>query len=72
MIAAEGHLYIWFSNSVLVMAKASPDGYEEVGKLEIETESDRPSWAHPVIAGGRLYVRMDDQIFCYNLNANGG
>ena len=72
VIAAEGHLYIWFSNSVLVMAKASPEGYEEVGKLEIETESDRPSWAHPVIAGGRLYVRMDDQIFCYNLNANGG
>ncbi len=72
VIAAEGHLYIWFSNCVLVMAKASPDGYEEVGKIEIQCESDRPSWAHPVIAGGKLYVRMDDQIFCYELSGSGG
>jgi len=72
VVAAEGHLYIWFSNAVLAMAKASLDGYEEVGRLEIETDNDRPSWAHPVIAGDKLYLRMDDQILCYDLSSQGG
>jgi outer membrane protein assembly factor BamB len=72
IVAAEGHLYIWFSNAVLAMAKASQDGYEEVSTLEIEKDNDRPSWAHPVIAGSKLYLRMDDQILCYDLSAHGG
>ncbi len=66
--AAEGHLYIWYSNSVMVLAKASPEEYQEVSSFEIEG-GERPSWAHPVILGGRLYLRRDDQIFCYDLRA---
>jgi len=52
----------------MVLAKASPEEYQEVSSFEIEG-GERPSWAHPVILGGRLYLRRDDQIFCYDLRA---
>ena len=69
-VAANGHLYIQFSNSVMVLVKATQEGYEEVSSFEIQGGSDRPSWAHPVVAGGRLYVRADDTISCYELRVN--
>ncbi len=66
--AADGYLYIVFQNSKVVLAAASPDGYEEVGTIELETDDDtRPMWAHPVITGGKLYLRQDDKIFCYQV-----
>ena len=68
--AADGHLYIFYQNSVLVLAKASADGYEVAGKIELETDSDtRPTWAHPVITDGKLFIRQDDKIFCYDVSA---
>lgn len=69
MTAADGHLYIIFQNSKIVLAKASPDGYEEDGIIELATDDDtRRTWAHPVVTGGRLYVRQDDKIFCYDVS----
>ncbi len=53
-------LYIQFANGVLVLAKATGDGYEEVSKFTIPGSGERPSWAHPVIADGKLYVRSGD------------
>lgn len=67
--AADGMLYIQFSNGVMVLVKASPDGYEETGKLEIPKDDDRPTWAHPVILDGKLYVRSDDRILCYDVKS---
>jgi len=67
--AADGHLYILYSNSTMVLAKADPTGYEEVGsfKLDGASEDPRPSWAHPVVTGGKLFVRRDDNIYCYDV-----
>ena len=28
-----------------------------------------PSWAHPVVVGGRLYLRYDDNLYCYDVKA---
>jgi len=66
--AADGHLYIWFSkNATMALVKASPDRYEEVSSFKIEEGSDRPAWAHPVVLNGRLYLRKDDVIYCYDV-----
>lgn len=67
--AADGHLYIVFENSKVVLVPASPDEYQETGSIELETDDDtRKTWAHPVIIGGRFYVRQDDKIFCYDVS----
>ncbi len=65
--AAEGMLYIQYANGVMVLAKASPEGYEETGQLQIPQADGRPTWAHPVILDGLLYIRSDDRLFCYDI-----
>ena len=67
--AADGKLFIMFQDSQLAMAPANPEGYEETGNIELETDNaTRVTWAHPVITGGRLYIRQDDKIFCYDIS----
>jgi outer membrane protein assembly factor BamB len=65
--AADGHLYLRYADGTMTLAKASPDGFEETGSFKIPSSGDRPSWSHPVLVGGRLYLREGDAILCYNL-----
>jgi outer membrane protein assembly factor BamB len=67
--AADGHVYVRFSNGTLALVKADPTGYEEVSTFTVPGSGDRPSWAHMVILDGRLYLREGDGIFCYDLQA---
>ncbi|MGD9644107.1 MAG: PQQ-binding-like beta-propeller repeat protein [Pirellulales bacterium] len=63
---ADGNLYVRFQNGVVALIGATPSGYEERGKFEIPDVS-QPSWSHPVIAGGKLYLREQDALYCYDL-----
>jgi outer membrane protein assembly factor BamB len=65
----DGMLYIQFANGVFVLAKATPEGYEEVSKFTIPGDTSRPCWAHPVINDGKLYIRVDDRLLCYDITA---
>lgn len=65
--AADGYLYARFASGVLALVKASPGKYEEVSSFNIPHYETRPSWSHPVIAGGKLYLREGDWIMCYDI-----
>lgn len=67
--AADGRLYILFADGTMVLAKASPDDYEEVGSFKVPGSGERPSWAHPVVLNGKLYLREQDRILCYDIKA---
>jgi outer membrane protein assembly factor BamB len=68
--AANGHLYVRYDKGVMALVKASPEaGYKESGSFKIPHHDERPSWSHPVVTGGRLYLREDDYILCYDLKA---
>lgn len=67
--AADGCLYIRFASGVMVLAKASPEDYVEVGSFKVPGSGDRPSWSHPVIANGKMYLREQDVINCYDITA---
>ena len=66
--AADGHLYIRYSDGTMTLVKADPDSFQEVGSFKIPGSGDRPSWAHPVILDGRLYLREGDKILCYSIS----
>jgi outer membrane protein assembly factor BamB len=70
MLAADGHLYVRFADGTLALVKADPAGYEEVSSFKVPGSGDRPSWAHPVIVDGRLYLREGDAILCYAVKAD--
>ena len=63
---ADGRLYFRYENGVVVLIEASPAGYVEKGSFTIPGVRD-PSWAHLTIADGRLYVREQDNLYCYDL-----
>ncbi|HWA97927.1 MAG TPA: PQQ-binding-like beta-propeller repeat protein [Pirellulales bacterium] len=67
MAAADGCLYIHFSDGVMSLAKADPNGFVETGSFTVPGSGERPSWAHPVIVDGKLYLREQDHLICYNL-----
>jgi outer membrane protein assembly factor BamB len=68
--AADGHLYLHYANGIMVLALASPKGYREVSSFKVPGSGDRPSWSHPVILDGKLYLREQDHVLCYDLRAH--
>ena len=66
---ADGSLYLLSENNVVGLADASPAAYRETGRFRIP-EQGWPSWAHPVISGGRLYIRDQGILTAYNIRSN--
>jgi outer membrane protein assembly factor BamB len=65
---ADGHLYIQGESNIVGLAEASPSGYKETGRFTI-ADQGLPSWAHPVVSGGRLYVRNQGTLAAYDIKA---
>ncbi len=63
---ADGRLYFHYENGVAALVEATPDGYKEVGSFSVP-KTDGAAWAHPVVAGGRLYLREGDHLYCYDV-----
>ena len=47
------------SNSELIVFKPSNKTYEEVAKIKV---ADTPTYAHPVIAGNRIFIKDQDSV----------
>jgi precorrin-6B methylase 2 len=67
MVVADGDLYYRLSDGTIVMARAIPDNYDEKGRFLPPRATKEPAWTSPVIAGGRLYLRDQDELLCYDL-----
>jgi len=63
---ADGHLYLLGEGNVVGLAEASPAGYKEKGRFRIPDQG-LPSWAHPVVCGGKLYLRNQGQLHCFEI-----
>ncbi|MGH7888338.1 MAG: PQQ-binding-like beta-propeller repeat protein [Candidatus Binatia bacterium] len=65
---ADGMLFLLGEDHAAGLAEASPAGYNEKGRFAI-TDLGKPSWAHPVVAGGKLYIRNQNTLTCYDVKA---
>jgi outer membrane protein assembly factor BamB len=70
VLYADGRLYFRYENGVVLLLEASPEGYKERGSFTIP-DVTKPSWPHLAVADGRLYVREQDTLFCYDLRRSG-
>ncbi|MBX3442899.1 MAG: PQQ-like beta-propeller repeat protein [Planctomyces sp.] len=68
--AADGHLYIRWADGLVALVKANPQAYEVVSTFTPPGSGDRPSWAHPVISNGRLFLREHNAILIYDISAD--
>ncbi|MDA1017886.1 MAG: PQQ-binding-like beta-propeller repeat protein [Planctomycetota bacterium] len=67
IICADGQLYYRYQNGVVALIEATDRGYQLNGTLEIPGAGG-DSWAHPVIANSRLYLREQDTVWVYDLS----
>ena len=65
---ADGNLYLLSEDNVVGLAEATPDGYREKGRFPIADQGWN-SWAHPVVSGGRLYIRNQQTLTSYDVRA---
>jgi outer membrane protein assembly factor BamB len=66
VLFADGNLYFRYQNGLMMLIEATPSGYKEKGSFPIPNVK-KPSWSHPVILNGRLYLREQDALYAYNL-----
>jgi outer membrane protein assembly factor BamB len=68
VVYADGNLIYRYQNGRVLLVEASPAGYKEKGSFQIP-DVKGPSWPYPVVAGGKLYLREADTIYCYNVRS---
>ncbi|HET6975666.1 MAG TPA: PQQ-binding-like beta-propeller repeat protein [Pyrinomonadaceae bacterium] len=66
LVYADGNLYCFSENGVVGLVEATPTGYKEKGRFRI-AQGNLPTWTHPVVVGGRLYLRDQDTIYAYDV-----
>ena len=66
---ADGRLYYRTEDGAMLLIEPNKKEYLERGRFEQPERSDKPAWAHPVIANGKLYLRDQDALFCYDIKA---
>jgi outer membrane protein assembly factor BamB len=66
---ADGRIYYLQEDGTVVLFEPSPKEYLERGRFKHPDRSEPPDWTHPVIANGKLYLRDQDTLLCYNVKA---
>jgi outer membrane protein assembly factor BamB len=66
VVLAGGHLVIQTERGELCLVEATPDEFRLVAKLQ-GVLSGRNNWATPAVADGRLYLRDETKVVCYDV-----
>ena len=66
VVVADNQLYLFSEQGVVGLADVNPSQYVERGRFQLKTGS-LPTWSHPVVAGGKLFLRDQDAIYAYNV-----
>ncbi len=64
---ADGMLYCLDERGKMSLVKATPEAHRVAGSFQVPSGGSGLHWAHPVVCGGRLYVRHADKLFCYDI-----
>ncbi|MEM6330098.1 MAG: PQQ-binding-like beta-propeller repeat protein [Planctomycetota bacterium] len=70
---ADGMLYLLGeATGDVVLVRPTPEGWQERGRFTLDPQTKIRKqrgaiWTHPVVAGGRLYLRDQDLLYCYDV-----
>jgi outer membrane protein assembly factor BamB len=64
LLIADGHLFILGELGQLTLAEATPKGYSPKASMRV---SENKTWTVPVLSEGRLYIRDESHLVCFNL-----
>ena len=66
VIFVDDRLYLYSEQGVVGLAEANPAGYREHGRFQIRA-GGLPTWSHPVVSNGKLFIRDQDNIYAYDV-----
>jgi outer membrane protein assembly factor BamB len=72
---ADGRLYFRYQNGTMVLIEPSSEQLKVVSSFKLPPPDLKPfpqSWPHPVIVNGKLYIRDQNVLHCYNVKATSG
>jgi hypothetical protein len=64
---AEGMFYTLSERGTMGLVKATPGDLTVVSQFRLPADVRGASWAHPVVCGGRLYIRHDERLYAYDV-----
>ncbi len=69
LTCADGMLYTLSERLDMGLVAADAERFEVVSRFRLPSRGEGPSWAYPVVCDGRLYLRHDNNLFCYDVRA---
>ena len=66
---ADGLLYVMSDIGEVGLVKPNPKRMEVVSRFELPKGGEGEAYAHPVVCGGRLYIRHGDFLFAYDIRS---
>lgn len=69
LTVADGHIYMRSEEGPVALVEVNSSRYVEKGRFEQRDRSGRPTWAHPVVARGKLFLRDMDRLLVYSVKA---
>ena len=69
MVHADGKLFVQSATGQALLLKPTADGFKTLGSFAVVKGKKRDAWTHPVLLGGRLYLRYHDTLFCYDVKS---
>ena len=66
---ADGRLYLRTERGPLILIEPNREKFVERGRFDQPDRTRDPAWAHPVIANGKMYIRDQDVLLCYDVKA---
>jgi glycine cleavage system protein P-like pyridoxal-binding family len=71
ILYADGLLYLLGAKKGEVgLARPTESGVELISLFTIPEGGEGPSWAHPVVAGGYLYIRHGTYLYRYDVRGS--
>lgn len=67
LVCADGLLYLRSERGPVALIQPSPEGLKEISGFEQPDRSGQQAWPHPVVANGKLYLRDQDILLCYDV-----
>lgn len=67
---ADGRLYCLDERGTMSLIKATNQKWDQVGSFRLTRGGKGLFWAHPVVCGGRLYVRHSEKLFAYDIRGD--
>jgi outer membrane protein assembly factor BamB len=54
---------------MVYLVDANPKSYVQRGHFDPPDRTTESAWEHPVIANGKMYLRDQDTLLCYDIKA---